>query len=183
MNTTNMDWLSDVIDYGVIALLALLSVIVLAVALERFHFYRRLRIAEFTDAGMLELALSSRLTWISSTASNAPYLGLLGTVLGIMLTFYRMGQSAALDTGAIMTGLAMALKATAAGIAVALVAIVLYNALLRHAKVLTLRWEIAQREAAGAVEKAAMETVAVETVAVAVETAGDPTAEAARTSS
>jgi biopolymer transport protein ExbB len=144
-----MDWLSQLVDYGVIALLLALSVIVLAVALERFLFYRALRLEEFADEGELELALSRRLTWISSTASNAPYLGLLGTVLGIMLAFYRMGQNAALDTGAIMIGLALALKATAVGIAVALTAVALYNALLARAKELTLRWEIARRKAEG----------------------------------
>ncbi|MDD2583282.1 MAG: MotA/TolQ/ExbB proton channel family protein, partial [Desulfuromonadaceae bacterium] len=69
--------------------------------------------------------------------------GLLGTVLGIMLTFYNIGQDAAMDTGKIMTGLALALKATAVGLVVALIAVVLYNALLRKVKVLMLQWEIA----------------------------------------
>jgi biopolymer transport protein ExbB len=140
-----MNWLSHLVDYGIIALLLALSVIVVAIGLERFSFYRRLDIAQYRDEGALELALTRNLTWISSTASNAPYLGLLGTVLGIMLTFYRMGESAAIDTGSIMTGLALALKATAVGIGVALVAIVLYNALLRRAKVLTIQWEIHSR--------------------------------------
>jgi biopolymer transport protein ExbB len=145
-----MDLLSDLVDYGVIALLAMLSVIVVGVALERLSFYRRFDAAHYTDEGALELALSKHLTWISMTASNAPYLGLLGTVLGIMLAFYRMGQSAAIDTGEIMTGLALALKATAVGITVALVSVALYNALLRRAKVLTIQWEMRQREKARA---------------------------------
>ena len=80
---------------------------------------------------------------IASVGSNAPYLGLLGTVLGIMLTFYNMGQDAAMDTGRIMTGLALALKSTAVGLVVALIAVVIYNALLRKVKVLMLQWEIA----------------------------------------
>ncbi|MDR3220517.1 MAG: TonB-system energizer ExbB [Candidatus Accumulibacter sp.] len=143
---TEMDWITGLVDYGVIALLAALSVIVVAVALERAVFYRHLRVEDYPHREALELALSRHLTWIASTASNAPYLGLLGTVLGIMLTFYRMGQSAAIDTGAIMTGLALALKATAAGLVVALVSIALYNALLRRARVLTLAWEIARKE-------------------------------------
>ncbi|MDR2032506.1 MAG: TonB-system energizer ExbB [Azoarcus sp.] len=143
----SMEWLDNVVDYGVIALLAVLSVIVVAIALERFVFYRRLRMEDFRDEEALELALSRHLTWISSTASNAPYLGLLGTVFGIMLTFYRMGQNSAIDTGAIMTGLALALKATAAGLVVALVAIAIYNALLRQTRVLTLRWELARKAA------------------------------------
>jgi biopolymer transport protein ExbB len=139
-----MDWIAALVDYGVIGLLGLCSVLVVAVALERAVFYRRLDLTAFTHAKTLELALSERLLIISSVAANAPYLGLLGTVLGIMLTFYRMGEIASIDTGRIMMGLALALKATAAGLVVALVAVALYNALLRQARVLTLRWEIAR---------------------------------------
>jgi biopolymer transport protein ExbB len=120
-------------------------VIVVAIALERASFYRHFDATRYEDEGALELALSRHLAWIASAASNAPYLGLLGTVLGIMLAFYRMGQSERIDTGEIMTGLALALKATAVGIAVALVSVALYNALLRRAKVLTIEWEIRRR--------------------------------------
>ncbi|GFE62029.1 TonB-system energizer ExbB [Geobacter sp. AOG2] len=136
-------WLSGTIDYGIIGLLLFLSVMVVAVALERFFLYRKLRIADFDNIKSLELVLTEKLSVIASVGSNAPYLGLLGTVLGIMLTFYNMGQDAAMDTGKIMIGLALALKATAVGLVVALVSVVLYNALLRKAKVLTLKWEIA----------------------------------------
>jgi biopolymer transport protein ExbB len=136
-------WLSGTIDYGIIGLLLILSITVVAVALERFVLYRKLRIADFDNIKSLELVLTDKLSVIASVGSNAPYLGLLGTVLGIMLTFYNMGQDAAMDTGKIMTGLALALKATAVGLVVALVSVVLYNALLRKAKVLTLQWEIA----------------------------------------
>jgi biopolymer transport protein ExbB len=79
---------------------------------------------------------------IASIGSNAPYLGLLGTVLGIMLTFYSMGSEGFMDTGKIMTGLALALKATAVGLVVAIPSVALYNLLLRRVKVFILRWEI-----------------------------------------
>lgn len=138
-----LSWLSGLVDYGIVVLLGILNVLVVAVALERFTLYRRLELGAFTDPKALELTLTRRLIVIASVGSNAPYLGLLGTVLGIMLTFYRMGQGGAIDTGAIMSGLALALKATAVGLVVALVAVVLYNALLRRAKVLMLEWEIA----------------------------------------
>jgi len=139
----NMELLSGLIDYGVIVFLILLSVLVVAIGLERILTYRRLNIAEFNNPKSLELALSDKLVLISTVAANAPYIGLLGTVLGIMLTFYRMGMDANIDTLKIMVGLALALKATAIGLLVALVAVVFYNLLMRRAKVLMLRWEIA----------------------------------------
>jgi biopolymer transport protein ExbB len=138
------EWLSDAVDFGVIGLLALLSVIVVAVGLERMFFYRSIDTANFTNIKALELELTKRLLVVASVASNAPYIGLLGTVLGIMLTFYNMSLDAAADVTKIMLGLALALKATAVGLIVALVSVVIYNALLRKAKVLMLRWEIAR---------------------------------------
>jgi biopolymer transport protein ExbB len=137
------NWLSGTIDYGIVGLLAALSIIVVAISLERFAYYRRFTTGAYRDIKSLELALTARLSVIASVGSNAPYLGLLGTVLGIMLTFYNMGLDAAMDTGRIMTGLALALKSTAVGLVVALVSVVLYNALLRKVKVLMLEWEIA----------------------------------------
>ena len=141
----NMEWISGAIDYGVIGLLVLLSIVVVAIGLERLAFYRRFNLAEVADSQSLELTLTHRLFVIASVASNAPYLGLLGTVLGIMLTFYHMGQDANIDATRIMTGLALALKATAIGLVVALMAVVFYNTLLRKVKVMTLQWEIAQK--------------------------------------
>src|SRR5262245_27077226 len=138
-----LEWLRVAIDYGVVDLLASLNVVVVAVALERFFFYRSVKPADFASIKALELELTRRLLVVASVASNAPYVGLLGTVLGIMLTFYKLGVDSSADIGKIMVGLALALKATAAGLVVALVSVVVYNALLRKTKVLMLEWEIA----------------------------------------
>jgi biopolymer transport protein ExbB len=140
----DIEWLSGAVDYGVIGLLAVLSVLVVAVVLERLVFYARLKLGNYTCAEALELVL------VASVASNAPYIGLLGTVLGIMLSFYSMDFSVGADPGKIMVGLALALKATAMGLVVALVAVVAYNGLLRRAKVLMLRWKIARNAQAQA---------------------------------
>jgi len=139
----NMEWISGVIDYGVIGLLLILSILVVAIGLERTMFYRQIDLAQIGDIKSLELVLTRKLFVIASVASNAPYLGLLGTVFGIMLTFHNMGQDANIDAGRIMSSLALALKATAVGLLVALVAVAFYNTLLRKVKVLTLEWEIA----------------------------------------
>jgi biopolymer transport protein ExbB len=138
-----MEWLSAAIDYGVVGLLVLLSVVVVAIGLERFFFYRSIDPKSFASIKALELELTRRLTVVGSVAANAPYIGLLGTVLGIMLTFYNLGLDASADLGKIMIGLALALKATAMGLVVALVSVAIYNGLLRKTRVLMLQWEIA----------------------------------------
>jgi biopolymer transport protein ExbB len=137
-----MNWLKLAIDYGIIGLLCALSIIAVAIAIERYLRYRCIRIEDFPDKKSLELELTKKLHIIATIGSNAPYIGLLGTVLGIMLTFYTMGREGFMDTGKIMTGLALALKATAVGLLVAIPSVALYNFLVRKAKVLIMQWEI-----------------------------------------
>jgi len=137
-----MEYLGGIIDYGVIGLLVFLSVIALAIAIERYLTYGKIRVECFSDKKTLEFELTKRLHLIATIGSNAPYIGLLGTILGIMLTFYTMGREGMLDTGKIMTGLALALKATAVGLLVAIPSIVFYNLLLRKVREIVLRWEI-----------------------------------------
>ncbi len=137
-----MELFKSLVEYGVIGLLACMSVIAVAVAIERFRFFKGLTLGNFADRRLLELALTRRLHIIATIGSNAPYVGLLGTVLGIMLIFSTMGQEGLVDSARIMTGLALSLKATAAGLLVAIPAVVLYNLLVRRAKELLLTWEI-----------------------------------------
>jgi biopolymer transport protein ExbB len=139
-----MDWMNElhnIVDYGVLGLLLLLSITAIALALERFLVYRAVRIETFADRRELELHLTHKLHLIATIGANAPYIGLLGTVLGIMLTFYDIG-TAGFDTTKIMQGLALALKATALGLLVAIPAVTLYNLLLRKCKVLLMQWDI-----------------------------------------
>jgi biopolymer transport protein ExbB len=137
-----MEWLKVVVDYGVVWMLVAMSILSVGIAIERNSVYKKIVIEEFTDKKSLELELTKKLHIIATIGSNAPYLGLLGTVLGIMLTFYTMGKEGFMDTGKIMIGLALALKATAVGLSVAIPSVVLYNLLLRRAKVLMMKWEI-----------------------------------------
>ncbi len=136
-----MEHLHSLIDYGVLGLLLLMSVIAVAVAIERWLTYRSARVEQYADRQELELHLTHKLHLIATIGANAPYIGLLGTVLGIMLTFYDIG-AAGFDTTKIMTGLALALKATALGLLVAIPAVTLYNLLLRRCKVLLMQWDI-----------------------------------------
>jgi biopolymer transport protein ExbB len=138
-----IEWVSAAIDFCVLGLLLTLSVAVIAILLERLVFFRSLDLESFKSAKALELELTQRMFVVASVAANAPYVGLLGTVLGIMLAFYNMGIGSTADVGRIMSSLALALKATAAGLIVALIAVTAYNLLWRRIKVLMLKWEIA----------------------------------------
>jgi biopolymer transport protein ExbB len=126
-----VDGLKNFVDYGVIGLLIVLSLWTLAVGVERSLYYRRVNPKQFNDIQVMEIALTKRLVIIGTVAANAPYIGLLGTVLGIMLTFHTMGTSGTMAVGTIMIGLSLALKATAVGLLVAIPCVVLNNVLRR----------------------------------------------------
>ncbi len=133
-----MDALKNAVDYGIIGLLLTLSVWSVAVAVERWLFYRRINLGQYPSAQVLEIALTRRLVVIGTVAANAPYIGLLGTVLGIMLTFHTMGTSGTMAVNTIMIGLSLALKATAVGLLVAIPCVVMNNVLRRRiAEILT----------------------------------------------
>jgi len=123
--------------------LGLMSILAFAYAIERFLHYRRVQVRQFEQLESLKLDLNKGLTIIATIGSNAPYIGLLGTVFGIMLTFYDIGQSGSIDTKVVMVGLALALKATALGLFVAIPAMIFYNALLARSEALQSEWLIA----------------------------------------
>jgi biopolymer transport protein ExbB len=127
-----MDSLKHAVDFGVIGLLLILSVWCVAVAVERWLFYRRIDLKQFPNQQIFEIALTKRLVVIGTVAANAPYIGLLGTVLGIMLTFHTMGTSGQMAVSTIMIGLSLALKATAVGLLVAIPCVVMNNVLRRR---------------------------------------------------
>jgi len=142
-----IEQIKDVVDYGIIGLLALLSFITFWFTIERVIYYRSINVNTYKNKTALELDLSKRLATIASIGSNAPYIGLLGTVLAIILTFYIIGdQQDTINPGEVMKHLALALKATAAGLVVAIPATVLYNALLTKVDTLLAKWEIANDE-------------------------------------
>jgi biopolymer transport protein ExbB/TolQ len=68
-----------------------------------------------------------RLSILATLASNAPYIGLFGTVLGIVRSFKEMSQDIANASAGVMAGIAEALVATAVGLLVAIPAVVFYN--------------------------------------------------------
>jgi len=72
------------------------------------------------------------LAYLGTLGNNAPFVGLFGTVLGIVRSFHDLATSSAQGTQAVMAGIAEALVATGVGLLVALPAVALYNALMRY---------------------------------------------------
>ena len=136
-----MEYLREYLDLGIITVLGFMSFLVVWFAVERWLYLRRVDVRAYRHIEELKVDLTRNLTTLSSMGTNAPYVGLLGTVLGILLTFYDMGQGGAIETQAIMTGLALALKATAMGLLVAIPSILFYNGLMRRVDVLVAEWK------------------------------------------
>jgi biopolymer transport protein TolQ len=72
-------------------------------------------------------SLEKHLSWLATTASAAPFVGLFGTVWGIMNSFQNIGASGAANLAVVAPGIAEALIATAAGIGAAIPAVIAYN--------------------------------------------------------
>lgn len=132
------------LDYGVMGLLILMSIVTLWLFIERMMFYATVDVQKYNHRDTLEMELTDNISVISAIGSNAPYVGLLGTVIGIMLTFYTMGDVGAIDAKKIMVGLALALKATAMGLVVAMPAIVAYTILLRKVEKILTVYDVTQ---------------------------------------
>ncbi len=118
--------------------------------------HRVMQSAAISETTKLEKSLG----WLASTASASPFIGLFGTVIGIIIAFNGLSQAATASIQAVAPGIAEALVATAAGIAAAVPAVLAYNHYLNRIKVLaaemdsfTLRLlNFIEREAAAPVE-------------------------------
>jgi biopolymer transport protein ExbB len=78
--------------------------------------------------------LSSQMVLLTIAISGGPFLGLLGTVVGVMITFAAVAAAGDVNVNAIAPGIAAALAATVAGLAVAIPALFGYNYLLTRIK-------------------------------------------------
>jgi biopolymer transport protein ExbB len=78
--------------------------------------------------------MNRRMNWLSTTIEGAPYVGLFGTVIGIMLVFVVAAMAGAVDINSVAPGMAAALLCTAAGLGVAIPALFGYNWLASRAE-------------------------------------------------
>lgn len=89
----------------------------------------------FNSFALLERpSLERSLNFLATIGSNAPFIGLLGTVLGIMKAFRDLSQNASTGNEAVMLGIAEALVSTAVGLVVAIPAVIAYNSFARQVR-------------------------------------------------
>lgn len=99
------------------------------------------------------MKLERRLAYLGTLGNNAPFIGLFGTVIGVVQAFEKLGRqevAAALTSSSmapqeVMAAIAEALVATAVGLAVAIPAVVMYNVFQRHARAVLANTEALSR--------------------------------------
>jgi biopolymer transport protein ExbB len=92
------------------------------------------------------LRYEKRLAFLGTLGNNAPFVGLFGTVLGIIRAFHDLAGASIQGTQAVMSGIAEALVATGVGLLVALPSVAMYNVLIRHVETATAGAEATSRE-------------------------------------
>ena len=136
-----MEFLARYVDYIIFSILGFMSFLVVWFSIERSLFYSKVKASNYKSKALYEEALTKNLTTLYIIYSNAPYIGLLGTVIGILITFFDMSTASGIDTKSIMEGLSLALKATATGLIVAVPTLIIYNGFVRKVDVLLNRYD------------------------------------------
>jgi biopolymer transport protein ExbB len=105
-------------------------------------------LADLMTGKILEekIILEKRLTILNTLGNNAPFIGLLGTVLGVIKAFYSLGTLGSTGTEMVMRSISSALKATAFGLAVAIPVVMANNYFSKKVKVIIQQLEILSKE-------------------------------------
>jgi biopolymer transport protein TolQ len=101
-------------------------------------------------------SMETRMTWLATIANGATFVGLFGTVMGIIDAFHGLGVSGTATLRAVAPGISEALITTAAGLVVAIPALVGYNQLTAQLRDFAARMDDFGRELLNAIENAAM---------------------------
>lgn len=129
-------FLSNALSYGVepiLYFLIVMSFISVAIIIERFFaFYEIEQKIGILTPLQLRIGLEKRLGVLATFGNNAPFVGLFGTILGVMNAFAVLGVSNTISTSLVMSGISEALVATAMGLFVAIPSVAAYNYFVRR---------------------------------------------------
>ncbi|MBI3327198.1 MAG: MotA/TolQ/ExbB proton channel family protein [Nitrospinae bacterium] len=99
------------------------------------------------------LHLERLLSFLATTGSTTPFIGLFGTVWGVMNAFHGIGQRGSATLATVAPGISEALIATAAGLAAAIPAVMAYNHFVSHIRVMSIEMENFSNEFASYAER------------------------------
>lgn len=101
-------------------------------------------------------SMESRMTWLATIANGATFVGLFGTVMGIVDAFHGLGTEGTATLRAVAPGVSEALITTAAGLLVAIPAVVAYNQFTARCRDFAARMDDFARELLNSMEEAAL---------------------------
>jgi biopolymer transport protein TolQ len=108
-------------------------------------------------------ALEQRMTWLATIAATSPFVGLFGTVMGVVDAFHGLGTAGAATLRAVAPGISEALIATAAGLFVAVPAVVAYNQFTARIRVFAAAIDDFSRELLNSLEEIQVRPASVPT--------------------
>ncbi|MGB9032574.1 MAG: MotA/TolQ/ExbB proton channel family protein [Acidobacteriaceae bacterium] len=101
-------------------------------------------------------AMEQRLTWLASIGAISPFIGLFGTIMGIVDAFHGLGTEGTAALRAVAPGVSEALITTAAGLLVAIPAVIAYNQFTARCRDFAARMDDFARELLNSMEEAAL---------------------------
>lgn len=126
----------------VLWILVAMSFVGMSVIIERLLVFARVKKNHRSmNRYTVHLVLEARLGILATFGNNAPFIGLFGTVLGVIQAFHAIGGTQAFDVHSIMQGISEALVATAAGLFVAIPCVMAYNYFNRRLKRMMIQHE------------------------------------------
>ena len=113
-----------------------------------FYGERSNGLSDLMEGKILEekMGLEKRLSILNTLGNNAPFIGLLGTVLGVIKAFHGLGTLGNTGAELVMRSISSALLATAAGLFVAIPVVMANNFFSRKVKIIVQRLEVLSRE-------------------------------------
>jgi biopolymer transport protein TolQ len=100
--------------------------------------------------------MESRLPWLATIAAVSPFVGLFGTIMGIVDAFHGLGQAGSATLRAVAPGVSEALITTAAGLLVAVPAVVAYNQFTARCRDFAARMDDFSRELLNSMEEVSL---------------------------
>lgn len=126
----------------VLWVLIFMSIVSFGVIIERLIVFVSIK-SQLRDlnTAKIKIILEKRLGVLATFGNNAPFIGLFGTVLGVINAFHTLSKGSEFGVNAVMGGISEALVATAAGLFVAIPSVMAYNYFVRKIKMILLQIE------------------------------------------